>query len=209
MNSLQSTNGHKPDESQFKQYSDGVLDLFGQVITLAAEDNINLQPLLEQTLTEVEHLRRTIHSTVDRMAVQPAASNLEVLIEAEFKRLRTEMAAERQSRNQQTEQLLAIVEGTIDTIGALQSEVRACQSRDSAIQESIEALRNKLAQPMTSETVRLELGELELIVAQERAQADRLEAALRSLTDKIDQPELAMRAALETAASESATESLY
>ena len=209
MNSLQSTNGHKPDESHFKQYSDGVLDLFGQVITLAAEDNVNLQPLLEQTLTEVEHLRQTIHSTVDGLTVLPAPSNLEVLIETEFKRLRAEMAAERQSRNQQTEHLLAIVERTINTIGALQLEVRACQSRDSALQESIDALRSKLAQPLTSETVRLELGELELIVSQERAQADRLEAALRSLTDKIDQPELAMRAALETAASESATESLY
>jgi chromosome segregation ATPase len=193
------TNGYKPNAEpngiMFKQYSDGVLDLFAQVCSLAAEESETLQPLLLQTVDEVEHLRHALQTEMERLHEAPVLSTAPVissdgmaLLRADIDQLRQEMLVAQQKQQEQTEATLSVLSQMAGAIFTLRTELQEAQNQDADFQASLQQIRDQLGNAQVSAAFRSGMHEITQIAAAGREHNDRLNSTLQYLSNLIETP---------------------
>ncbi len=193
------TNGYKPNAEpngiMFKQYSDGVLDLFAQVCSLAAEESETLQPLLLQTLDEVEHLRHALHTEIERLHDVPVLTTAPVissdgmaLLRADIDQLRQEMLVAQRKQQEQTEATLSVLSQMAGAIFTLRTELQEAQTQDADFQTSLQQIRDQLGTAQVSAAFRSGMNEITQIAAAGREHNDRLNNTLQYLSSLIETP---------------------
>lgn len=193
------TNGYKPNAEpngiMFKQYSDGVLDLFAQVCSLAAEESETLQPLLLQTLDEVEHLRHALQAEIQRLHDVPVLTTAPVissdgtaLLRADIDQLRQEMLAVQQKQQEQTEATLSVLAQMAGAIFTMRTELHVAQTQDADFQTSLQQIRDQLGTAQVPAGFRSGMDEIAQIAAAGREHNDRLTSTLQYLSSLIETP---------------------
>jgi septation ring formation regulator EzrA len=193
------TNGYKPSAEpnamMFKQYSDGVLDLFAQVCSLAAEESETLQPLLLQTLDEVEHLRHALQVEIERLHGAPVltaapivSSDGMALLRADIDQLRQAMVAAQQKQQEQTEATLSVLSQMAGAISTLRTELNVAQAKEADFQTSLQQIRNQLGTAQIPAGFRSGMDEIAQIAAAGREHNDRLNNTLHYLSSLIETP---------------------
>ncbi|MBC7881042.1 MAG: hypothetical protein H7Y37_06865 [Anaerolineae bacterium] len=193
------TNGYKPNAEpngiMFKQYSDGVLDLFTQVCSLAAEESETLQPLLLQTLDEVEHLRHALQTEIERLHDVPVLTTAPVissdgiaLLRADIDQLRQEMLTVQQKQQEQTEATLSVLSQMAGAIFTMRTELHMAQTQDADFQASLQQIRDQLGKAQVPAGLRSGMDEIAQIAAAGREHNDRLNNTLQYLSSLIETP---------------------
>jgi septation ring formation regulator EzrA len=193
------TNGYKPSAEpngiMFKQYSDGVLDLFAQVCSLAAEESETLQPLLLQTLDEVEHLRHALQVEIERLHGVPVlttapavSSDGMALLRADIDQLRQAMLAAQQKQQEQTEATLSVLSQMAGAISTMRTELNVAQAKEADFQTSLQQIRDQLGTGQVLAGFRSGMDEIAQIAAAGREHNDRLNNTLHYLSSLIETP---------------------
>jgi hypothetical protein len=193
------TNGYKPSAEpngmMFKQYSDGVLDLFAQVCSLAAEESETLQPLLLQTLDEVEHLRHALLVEIERLHQAPVLTAAPVvssdgmaLLRADIDQLRQAMLAAQQKQQEQTEATLSVLSQMAGAISTMHTELQVVHAQDTDFQASLQQIRDQLGTTQVPPAFRSGMDEIAQIAAAGREHNERLNNTLHYLSSLIEAP---------------------